>query len=591
MTCKRCGARLEDDMTCCPLCGTPRDDLPAAAPAAEPAAVPEAPAAPPEPEAPETAAPVPETPEAEPAPAAPEAAEPDGTELPDGAAQPAAETPDGDGPEAAQPVPAAEPAGKKKSGGRAVLWIVVALVAVAALAFAAMRLLGGRGETPAADDAAETASGDSDAAAAERNERTEVVNVDESGNFVPHSYARPAEEITADDVAAVVATCGDETLTNGELSFYYWQQYYSFLNTYGAYAAMFGLDSSQPLSEQMYDATHTWEDFFLQAAVNSFWQTAAANQAGAEDGYELDAYTEAYLDSLRQGMESEAATTDYASVDAYVQSVYGPYVTLDDYMAFGREMMAASGYLSQLFDAITYEPADVEAYLQEHADEYTERGLDPAGANLVSVRHILIMPQADEGAELDENGDPILTEQNWTDARLKAEEIYDIWQSGEATEDSFGQLAAEYSEDGSAANDGLIEDIYPGQMVESFNDWCFDASRQPGDTGIVESEFGYHIMYFSATADHNYAYTVAESEYVTGRQQAILDELMDRWPVTVDYTVAVLPETTAETTDETAETTDETTDGTAGTADGTTEPDAGAASGADAADGAASGTP
>ena len=33
-------------------------------------------------------------------------------------------------------------------------------------------------------------------------------------------------------------------------------------------------------------------------------------------------------------------------------------------------------------------------------------------------------------------------------------------------------------------------------MVDTFNDWIFDASRQPGDTGIVETTYGYHVMYF-----------------------------------------------------------------------------------------------
>ena len=33
-------------------------------------------------------------------------------------------------------------------------------------------------------------------------------------------------------------------------------------------------------------------------------------------------------------------------------------------------------------------------------------------------------------------------------------------------------------------------------MVTNFNDWCFDASRKTGDTDIVETNFGYHIMYF-----------------------------------------------------------------------------------------------
>ena len=36
-------------------------------------------------------------------------------------------------------------------------------------------------------------------------------------------------------------------------------------------------------------------------------------------------------------------------------------------------------------------------------------------------------------------------------------------------------------------------------MVTAFNDWCFDASRKAGDTGVVETNYGYHVMYFVGT--------------------------------------------------------------------------------------------
>ena len=54
----------------------------------------------------------------------------------------------------------------------------------------------------------------------------------------------------------------------------------------------------------------------------------------------------------------------------------------------------------------------------------------------------------------------------------------------------------ENSADGSKYVGGLYTQVYQGQMVDAFNDWCFDASRQPGDTGIVETTYGYHVMYF-----------------------------------------------------------------------------------------------
>ena len=41
-------------------------------------------------------------------------------------------------------------------------------------------------------------------------------------------------------------------------------------------------------------------------------------------------------------------------------------------------------------------------------------------------------------------------------------------------------------------------------MVPNFNSWCFDASRKAGDTGIVESTYGYHVMYFVGNTEQTY---------------------------------------------------------------------------------------
>ena len=84
-------------------------------------------------------------------------------------------------------------------------------------------------------------------------------------------------------------------------------------------------------------------------------------------------------------------------------------------------------------------------------------------------------------------------------AKKKADEVYKEWQEGDATEESFSKLATQYNADSdpsSSASGGLYENVYRGQMVTEFNDWLFDANRQPGDTGIVKTTYGYHIMYY-----------------------------------------------------------------------------------------------
>lgn len=115
--------------------------------------------------------------------------------------------------------------------------------------------------------------------------------------------------------------------------------------------------------------------------------------------------------------------------------------------------------------------------------------------NTATVRHILVAADQDEGAS-----EP--TEDQYAAAKTKAEELLNQWKSGPATEESFAELAKANSADtGSAADGGLITDIYSGSgYVSTFTDWALDAARRPGDTGIVQntgsSVKGWHIMYF-----------------------------------------------------------------------------------------------
>ena len=148
---------------------------------------------------------------------------------------------------------------------------------------------------------------------------------------------------------------------------------------------------------------------------------------------------------------------------------------------------------------------------------------------LVNVRHILV-PY--EGGTTGENGQKTYTDEEKAAAKAKAEELLAQFTSGETTEDAFAALAKENSTDGgSKENGGLYEDVYPGQMVRNFNDWCFDESRKPGDTGIVESDYGVHVMYF-----------VGDSE-TTYRDYMITNELrsadMAKWEESLAETVTV----------------------------------------------------
>ena len=77
-------------------------------------------------------------------------------------------------------------------------------------------------------------------------------------------------------------------------------------------------------------------------------------------------------------------------------------------------------------------------------------------------------------------------------AKAEADKLLAEYKNGEQTLDSFKKLGEEHTEDGNV----VYENVNKGDMVTAFNDWIFDEARKEGDTDIVETEYGWHIMYF-----------------------------------------------------------------------------------------------
>lgn len=102
-------------------------------------------------------------------------------------------------------------------------------------------------------------------------------------------------------------------------------------------------------------------------------------------------------------------------------------------------------------------------------------------------------------------------------AKAKAEEILDQFLAGETTREAFEALGEQYTEDSSV----FYEKVIPGQMVATFEEWLFDETRKEGDTGIVETSYGHHIMYYLGEADMP-AWKVAV-------QSTMVNEQAEKW--------------------------------------------------------------
>lgn len=389
-----------------------------------------------------------------------------------------------------------------------------------------------------------------------------------------------------------------------DFNFYYFQQYYSYLNYvnsyYGDSASTMVPDTSKPLSSQTYSGDMTWADYFEQMALETMKSDAMLCDAAAEAGYTLDDDRLAELEQVMQSNESSSAYYGYDSVKQFYTGMYGQGMTEEIFRRNLTNRYIADGYSEAKKASFTYTDDELETYYQENRDTYDfvtfrafsvsaeetdgddeaakTAAMEDAKAladsyaaavhdeasflaaataynaesygeesstlhryqkvnvssyyvdwlfdsarqsgdvtvaegsssyfvvyfigrednhyNTVDVRHILIKPEeVDESQyEGDEDGLAAAQAEALAAAQTRIEEINAEWLAGDATEESFAALADQYSDD--SPEGGLIERVYRKQMAEGFDDWIFDSARKSGDTGIVQTTYGYHLIYF-----------------------------------------------------------------------------------------------
>lgn len=324
-------------------------------------------------------------------------------------------------------------------------------------------------------------------------------------------------------------------LTNAAMQICYWVEFYGFMNNYGEYAYLMGLDYSMPLAEQNCSEDRTWEQYFLEAAAQHYSENYALAQAAYANGYTLPPEDAAAIEEIADpngSFAAEAAEAGYDSPEAYLKANFGDGVSIADYQDYLRMFYAAVDYYNQISQDMedTLTDAEIEAYYDENAATYEESRLFKQ--NNVSVRHILISPEGDKDETLND-----WTQEQWAAAETKAAEIYTLWQE-DPSEENFAALATEYTDDtGSAENGGLYEDFATNAMVEEFSDWSFDPERMAGDTGIVKTTYGYHIMYFVEQTETRAWFDTARTDMLGARIEAYVTELCETYPVRFDYTL------------------------------------------------------
>ena len=142
------------------------------------------------------------------------------------------------------------------------------------------------------------------------------------------------------------------------------------------------------------------------------------------------------------------------------------------------------------------------------------------------VRHLLV--KFEGGTEDEETGEMIYTDEEKAATKAKADEFLKQWQDGDKTEESFIELVKKNSDDTSAEDGGLFEDINPdSQYVPEFLNWSISSDRQVGDCEVIETEFGYHVMYYVGESELTYRDYMITNEMRTADQEKWYQGLLD----------------------------------------------------------------
>ena len=356
----------------------------------------------------------------------------------------------------------------------------------------------------------------------------------ENDIFYRQVYTVDAEKAEKKN-SVVIATMGDKELTNVQLQLYYRMQVIDLLNYYGSYASQIGLDYTKPLSEQTcyFDKEQTWEQYMISVAIETWQRYQALGLLAEEEGFTLNEEWETTLAQVPEDLLTQAKEQGFDNADALLSDVVRLGCTEADYMEYIRLSCLSNAFYGEKEAALNPNESDIDAYFSANEDAFAQQGITKDMGMISDVRHILIIPTG--GTIDEETGMTTYSEEEWATALKKAEEVLQEWKDGDKTEESFALLANTYSEDGgSNTTGGLYEDIAPGaSYVENFLNWSVDMGRQVGDTDIVKTEYGYHIMYY--VGGEPYWVQTVSTQLLSERITELTDSALEKWETKIDY--------------------------------------------------------
>lgn len=320
------------------------------------------------------------------------------------------------------------------------------------------------------------------------------------------------------DPAKVVATLGDARLTSGMLQAFYELEVTSWYRS----GASTMPDWNQGLDTQLCTLEGenvTWQQYFLRRALGDWHSFQALVLDSAGWVMPLDPEYKPYAGNFEKYMSESMPAVAYlyghdpsykvnsmhqAFIDSLPEILPGASA---DMLAAAELMNYAYAYYSvrHFFTQVTDEE------ITEAAAQYTDQTEET-----VSFRHVLT---ADEET-----------------ARGLLEEFY---KTRKKDEPRFAVIANTNSLDaGTQLDGGRYVQVGRGVLPQSLEDWLFDETRQSGDTTVLQTELGFHAVYFSSR--EALSATLGRQQVWLDKDTELIRSLREGSPMTVSYSDIVL---------------------------------------------------
>lgn len=353
-------------------------------------------------------------------------------------------------------------------------------------------------------------------------------------------------------------TVGGSEISAVELNHYYVDSINAFMNNYGSYASLFGVDTSKPLDEQLYNSEEekTWADYFLEQAINTAqYNYAYYNQAIAE-GYTLSESSKLNIDTTINNIALAAAMYGYGDIDTYLTAMYGSGANEESYRAYCEVQFIASQYATDVNEGLTYSTEELA----------TADAADPIQYNSYSYNYTFLnVSSFCEGGTVAEDGTTTYSDEERAAGQAAAEEAANSLLSAASAEEFDDLISAlPYNAEKEDAASTAIDEYSATQVNELLREWITDSTRTEGDMTVIPYEVtstddagvsttsvnGYYVVYFISVSDNQYplanvrhilitpeggtydsatdttTYTDEENAAAKAEAQALLDEFL-----------------------------------------------------------------